>query len=502
MLFVLAVAAVVVMPGFGSVRDAAAGTPAAAGARIIRVGLACADKPTVGVAAGGGAGSQHLAINGTELPAPVQFTLEVQPDGAGALLACCGADGNVFRTGLPATVRAAGEGAQSCLLWLDSAAAVYRGEFQLCSGGGGKGLALVNVVGIEDYVAGVVPYEIGATSPPDALRAQAVIARTEAVNAGKRHAADGFDICNTTHCQVYLGAAREIATPAVREAVDATAGEVLWFGGKPASGSNYFACCGGYTESALALWKSDIAYMRTIACRPAQGGAGPVLELPRDEAMVRKAIASPCADDYCYGSTGYRWTCTVTQATLADTVSTVIGVRPAKVTAIEVLERTPRGAAVKVVVVTAERRHEIAGELAIRMALGGPVAVKSGVFVVDPGMAAGEGKPPTEFKLSGAGYGHGVGLCQYGARKMAALGIGYREILNHYYPGVSVGRLQEQAAEGAEGPAESAAPADPVTPASPEALVMPGISGTLQVPDTQEIQEAPDQGAGETYVTP
>lgn len=436
-----------VMCGLGATQNAArAATVRDTG--IILVGLACSDRPTVGV---GGGSVGRIYVNGAEVCSPVQFALEEQPDGSGQVLACAGADGVVVRTPLPASVTLAASavayagmeasGAQSSLLWLDSPAAVYRGEFRLCAGEGGSGLELVNVVDLEDYVAGVVPYEIGASSPREALRVQAVIARTEAVNAGRRHAADPFDLCNSTHCQVYLGAAREIASPAVREAVDATAGEVLWYGGMPAPDSNYFACCGGYTESSLSLWKSDVVYMRTIVCRPAAEGVRLAPELPRDEVALRKVINTPNADDYCYGSNGYRWTHTVTQARLADTVSAVTGVRPTTVTAIEVLERTPRGAAVKVAVVTSERRHEIVGELAVRIALGGPALVKSGVFVVDavPVTAVGGESGQVEFRLSGAGYGHGVGLCQYGARKMAALGIDYLKILGHYYPGVTVG---------------------------------------------------------------
>jgi SpoIID/LytB domain protein len=510
--FALVVALVVLVPGLAVVKDGGT-TTAVAVVRTIRVGLACAHKPTIGVAVVGGVGGagratgaagaagQPLVVNGTELAAPVRFELDSRPEAGGSVLACHGADATVVRTSMPATVTVGGSGTQSRLLWLDNPASVYRGEFLICLRAGGSGLAIVNVVDLEDYVAGVVPYEIGASSPPEALRVQAVIARTEAVNAGRRHAADAFDICNTTHCQVYLGAAREIATPAVREAVDATAGEVLWYGGRPAPDSNYFACCGGYTESSLALWKSDVVYMRTIACRPSSNGAARTLDSPRDEAMVRKAILNPDASDYCYGSNGYRWTYTVTASALAASVSSVIGVRPANITGIEVLERTPRGAAVKVAIVTPGRRHEIAGELAIRMALGGSVAVKSGVFVVDAVPAGGEGKPPAEFRLSGAGYGHGVGLCQYGARKMATLGVGYRDIISHYYPGVTVGRLESPEQEDAGAPDAEREPArleEPVTveePATPEAPAAQESPEADEVPEAQGDPAAQEEAA-------
>jgi len=84
-------------------------------------------------------------------------------------------------------------------------------------------------------------------------------------------------------------------------------------------------------------------------------------------------------------------------------------------------------------VTTTEGEYDIEGEYAIRSALGGTVTIKSGVFVVDT-----QGDPPSAFVLSGAGYGHGVGMCQYGARGMSRAGYSYRAILGHYYPGTTV----------------------------------------------------------------
>jgi SpoIID/LytB domain protein len=156
----------------------------------------------------------------------------------------------------------------------------------------------------------------------------------------------------------------------------------------------------------------------------------------RDEEAVRAAIATPNPGDFCYGSNGYRWKVEYTASQLAAVLAPVIGrlEHPeSRVIRVAVVQRTLRGCAVRVRVTTTEGEYEIAGEYAIRSALGGTVTIKSGVFVVDT-----EGDPPSLFVFSGAGYGHGVGMCQYGARGMARAGYSYRAILGHYYPGTTV----------------------------------------------------------------
>jgi len=159
----------------------------------------------------------------------------------------------------------------------------------------------------------------------------------------------------------------------------------------------------------------------------------------RDEQALRAVIEAPNPGDFCYGSNGYRWRVEYTAGQLAAVLAPVIGrlEQPeSRVIRVAVIERTPRGSAVRVRVTTTEGEYEIAGEYAIRSALGGTVTIKSGVFVVDT-----EGDPPSTFVFSGAGYGHGVGMCQYGARGMARAGYDYRAILEHYYPGTTVEQI-------------------------------------------------------------
>ncbi len=132
----------------------------------------------------------------------------------------------------------------------------WRGCFVYKRVPGGK-LTVINYVELEDYVKGVLPYEIDPEWPAEALKAQAVCARAYAV-CTQKHESDGYDLCNTTHCQVYYGGAN--ATPASDAAVDATAGEVITYNGSTVEG-NFFSSDGGATEDAANVWGANVDYL-------------------------------------------------------------------------------------------------------------------------------------------------------------------------------------------------------------------------------------------------
>lgn len=403
----------------------------------VRVGLVGLAAPVV---LGASSSQAPLRISGS-LEMPVAM---FQPDEGGRIV-CVSPDGT--RTSLegPVAVEIAspGQGAARPLIWVGQPGYVYRGQFELACAAKSGEMHVINILDLEDYVAGVVPYEIGAGAPFEALKAQAVVARTEAVALGGRHDEEPFDTCSSTHCQVYRGAAAELDRPDVRRAVDSTRGEALFYNGRPAPGAKYHACCGGITESAGALWRFDVPYMVGVGCslptpESSSRGAATAAAI-RDEQALRAVIEAPNPGDFCYGSNGYRWRVEYTAGQLAAVLAPVIGrlEQPeSRVIRVAVIERTPRGSAVRVRVTTTEGEYEIVGEYAIRSALGGTVTIKSGVFVVDT-----EGDPPSTFVFSGAGYGHGVGMCQYGARGMARAGYDYRAILEHYYPGTTVEQI-------------------------------------------------------------
>lgn len=122
----------------------------------------------------------------------------------------------------------------------------------------GNALTVINYVGIEDYVKGVLPYEIDPDWPTEAQKAQAVCARSYALGT-RKHQKEGYDLCNTTNCQVYLGANR--ATKESNAAVDATKGQYLTHNGKPVIGY-FFSSDGGATEDAVNVWGGDYAYLK------------------------------------------------------------------------------------------------------------------------------------------------------------------------------------------------------------------------------------------------
>ena len=119
-------------------------------------------------------------------------------------------------------------------------------------------ITVINYVGLEDYVKGVLPYEIDPDWPAEAQKAQAVCARSFALGTSK-HADEGYDLCNTTNCQVYLGA--NLATAASDAAVDATKGEYLTYDGEPVIGY-FFSSDGGATEDAANVWGGDYPYLQ------------------------------------------------------------------------------------------------------------------------------------------------------------------------------------------------------------------------------------------------
>jgi len=294
-------------------------------------------------------------------------------------------------------------------------------------------LVVVNRIGIEKLLAGLVPAEISAQVHPQALRAQAVVARGEVfAKLGARHFLDPYLLCASTHCQVYGGSGveNERASAAVR----ATRGEILFLNGKLVD-TVYSASCGGHGENNDDVWSDppspalrghpDVAAGLTLLLPPADEDPRAWLEAEVPAFCRRSSLNRPGI---------FRWEKVVDARKLEELVAEVKPV--GKVMALQVLERGVSGRAKVLRVVGTRGELVIQRELAIRRLLGG---LKSALFVLQVERDAQQ--LPVAFHFLGGGWGHGVGLCQIGAVGMAEAGYDYRAILAHYYGGARVVRL-------------------------------------------------------------
>ena len=294
-------------------------------------------------------------------------------------------------------------------------------------------LALVNEVALEDLLRGLVPSEIFAAAPAEALKAQAVTARGEVLaKVGTRHLSDPYLLCSEQHCAVYKGRSGE--APSTNAAVEATRGEALFSGEGRLVDSVYSAVCGGHTEDNDAVWGG--------VPDPSLRGRPDLLEQPRSlpsprtepAAFLRADLSAACRKNR-FAQSRYRWERRFTAAEL-DALLAPLGV--GSVRALRVVERGVSGRALLLAVSGDAGAAEIRGELNIRRSLG---MLNSSFFVVVVERDA-QGVPTT-WTLRGGGWGHGVGLCQTGAIGRADAGEDYRAILRHYFNGAEVARIYE-----------------------------------------------------------
>lgn len=307
----------------------------------------------------------------------------------------------------------------------------YRGQIYVAVDRNGE-LAVVNLVGESELLAGLVPAEIYASAPMEALKAQAVAARGHLLaKVGARHLDDPFLLCAHQHCQVYAGAASEHSR--TNKAVERTIGRVLMRPNETQLVETvYSANCGGHTEDNEQVWPSP-------ADPQLRGRADPKLEAEFAKGITDRNIAAwlsatPAAyskPDSSKVASAYRWTTTVDPSAVAGNpeVPRSFG----ELEGIEIKARGRSGRATHAILHGSRERAEIHGELRIRRALGG---LKSSMFVVEE-----RRDEYGRFVLHGGGHGHGVGLCQHGAMGMAAAGKTYGPILHHYYRGSKLLRL-------------------------------------------------------------
>lgn len=335
----------------------------------------------------------------------------------------------------------------------------------------GDKLWAINELPVERYLASVISSEMSATSSLELLKAHAVISRSwllvqmrrrKAIEMGVQAASapmkvsddEGvvwydsdahtlFDVCADDHCQRYQGITKA-TSPHVEEAIKATRGQLL-MNGKEICDARFSKCCGGVSEEYEYCWDNNHKpYLLSIVDN-APLGTAPTIDLT-DETVARGWILSS-PEAFCNTKDAtvlgqvlnnydqetqdfYRWTTDFTQAELADLIRRKSGLDFGEIINLLPLERGKSGRIIRLKIVGTKLTRIIGKELEIRRTLS-ESHLYSSAFVVERNEIVND--VPQHFRLIGAGWGHGVGLCQIGAAVMGEKGYKYDEILHHYY---------------------------------------------------------------------
>ncbi|MGB0646630.1 MAG: SpoIID/LytB domain-containing protein [Bradymonadia bacterium] len=286
-------------------------------------------------------------------------------------------------------------------------------------------LAVVNVLSAERLLEGVVPSELYTSAPLEALKAQAVAARGQLLaKIGTRHLADPYLLCAETHCQVYTGRAR--LHKRTSKAVKETRGQLL-FDQQGLVDTTYSSTCGGHSESSHLVWGGQIKTAHP-GFRDTLNSEATLMATDDIQTFVTTSPNSFCKKSGEAAKT-YRWTKTVRSDKIAAKVRTYRDIG-----ALMNLEVVRRGRSGRALSVRYEGQHGnvlIEGEYTNRKILG---HLKSGLWIASPNLT-GKSKLPRSWTFHGAGFGHGVGMCQHGAIGMAREGHAFDRILKHYYRG-------------------------------------------------------------------
>lgn len=347
--------------------------------------------------------------------------------------------------------------------WQRKEAQSFRGGIEFYAADGA--VTVINNINAEEYLKSVISSEMNAHASLELLKAHAVISRswliaqiskkgTDAKNGGKGTRADGneivkwydrddhdlFDVCADDHCQRYQGITKAYI-PTVKRAVEETRGEVLVSDGEICD-ARFSKCCGGATEEFGYCWEDkDVEYLKGVRD---SADEAPLPDLTTECEAEKWIAAEPEA--FCNTSDGeilrqilndfdmetndfYRWQVRYSQQELSDIVRERSGIDFGTIESLTPLERGVSGRISRLRIDGSKRSMIIGKELEIRKTLSRS-HLYSSAFTVK--------RENGDFVIYGAGWGHGVGLCQIGAAVMGSKGYGYREILAHYYKGARV----------------------------------------------------------------
>jgi stage II sporulation protein D len=262
-------------------------------------------------------------------------------------------------------------------------------------------LAVLATAPLEDYVAAALAGESGTFAYPESLKAMAIAIRTYAARFKPRHQTEGFDFCDSTHCQALNF--KSISSQ-VHSAVTATAGQLLWFHGEAAA-TFYHQNCGGTLAGGIEAW--------------------PDLDAP---------YLQQHEDPYCQRASLLPWNAQLNRQELEKALHEQGLKVPPAWNKLEIASRTPSGRVQRLVFRSPNGPPQFVSASSLRFAIGrhfGWNQVRSDLYNLET--------TEDSVVFTGRGAGHGVGLCQAGAEQMAKEGMNYRQILSFYYPGATVG---------------------------------------------------------------
>lgn len=338
-------------------------------------------------------------------------------------------------------------------------------------------LTAINILPLEDYLVSVISSEMSATSNLELLKAHAIISRSwllaqtdksESIAAsGKSYKSvvetpeeyirwydredhQNFDVCADDHCQRYQGITRQ-STPLVEQAIAETRGMLIMHDGKICD-ARFSKSCGGISETFEHVWEPEVhPYLQSIVDNP-KLDEGFDSDLTNEEAAQKwirnapeafcnthdKEVLSQVLNDYDQETTDfYRWKLIYQQADIAELIARKTGRDFGQIIDLIPVERGLSGRLKKLKIVGTKLTLTIGKELEIRKTLS-ESHLYSSAFVVDKQDI--QNGIPEQFILTGAGWGHGVGLCQIGAAMMGAKGYKSDEILLHYFRGATISK--------------------------------------------------------------
>ena len=335
----------------------------------------------------------------------------------------------------------------------------------------------VNVIDLEEYLKSVISSEMSAASSPGLLKAHAVISRswllaqiekTKSLKSGgglyqtshetdeeitrwyDREDHNNFDVCADDHCQRYQGITKIHSEKALK-AIEETSGEVLLYKEKICD-ARFSKCCGGLTENFENVWE-PIRHPYLTKVVDSEFGDTTCVDLRQDDEAgiwirnkphafcntADQKILSQVLPDFDQDTTDfYRWKVEYSQREISDLIKKRSRIDFGEIVELEVVKRGHSSRIIKLKITGTKKTLIVGKELEIRKWLS-KSHLYSSAFVVDNEDI--QNGLPQKFVLTGAGWGHGVGLCQIGAAVMGEKGYSYKEILNHYFKGSNLKKV-------------------------------------------------------------